>query len=64
MTLNFKVPDLACSACVATITQAVTAVDTAATVNADPKTKQVTIETQHPEAAIKGAITSAGYTIA
>ncbi len=64
MTIDLKVPDLACSDCVNTITQAVIAIDATATVAADPKTKQVTIETQHPEAAIKAAITAAGYTIA
>jgi copper chaperone len=64
MTIDLTVPDLACSACVNTITQAVIAIDATATVAADPKTKQVTIETQQPEATIKAAIKAAGYTIA
>ncbi|MBD2018695.1 heavy-metal-associated domain-containing protein [Leptolyngbya sp. FACHB-36] len=64
MTLQLNVPNMACSACSETITKAVTTVDPAAQVAADPKTKQVTIETQAPETAIKEAITAAGYTVA
>ena len=64
MTLEFKVPDMACAACVTTITKAVTAIDAAAIVEADPKTKQVKIETQQSETAMKHAIVAAGYTVA
>lgn len=64
MTLQLTVPNLACSACSDTITKAIKAIDPAATVQADPKTKQVNIETQAAEAAIKQAITDAGYTVA
>lgn len=64
MTLQLTVPDMACSACVNTITQAVTAIDPSAQIAADPKTKQVNIETQAAETAIKEAIVAAGYTIA
>jgi copper chaperone len=61
MVLELKIPNLACSACVETVTKAV---DTQAQVIADPKTKQVSIVTSAPEAAIQTAITAAGYTIA
>jgi copper chaperone len=64
MTLEFNVPDMACAACATTITKAVTAIDATATVDADPKTKQVKIETQQSEAAIKNLIVAAGYTVA
>ena len=64
MTLTFNVPDMACAACATTITTAVTAIDATATVEADPKTKQVTIETQQSETAIKDSIVAAGYTVA
>lgn len=64
MVLELKIPDLACSACVETVTKAVQAIDTQAQVSADPKTKQVSIMTSAPEAAINAAITAAGYTIA
>jgi copper chaperone len=63
ITLEFKVPNMACSACATTITNAVTAIDPTAKVEADPKTKQVKIETQQPEATVKQAIVAAGYTI-
>lgn len=64
MTLTFNVPDMACAACVTTIATAVTAIDATATVDADPKTKQVIIETQQSETAIKDSIVAAGYTVA
>lgn len=64
MALQFKVPNMACSACATTITKAVTAIDPTAQVNADPKTKLVEIETQHSESEVKQAIVAAGYTVA
>lgn len=64
MTLKLTVPDMACQACVGSITKAVTALDPAAQIDADPKTKQVTIETQADATAVKAAITAAGYTVA
>jgi copper chaperone len=64
MTLELTVPNMACSACSDTITKAIQAIDAAATVQADPKTKLVNIETQATEAEIKQAITNAGYTVA
>ena len=63
MTLEFKVPNMACAACVTTITNAVTAINSTAKVEADPKTKQVKIETQQLETAVMQAIIAAGYTI-
>ena len=61
MTLQLKVPDLACNACAKTITQAVLAVDSTASVQADSKTKQVTVETQASLKSVREAIASAGY---
>ncbi len=63
MTLQFTVPDMACSACATTITNAVTAIDPGAKVAADPATKQVNIETAAPETTVKAAIIAAGYTV-
>jgi len=54
---------MACSACAETITKAVVAIDPMAKVDADPKTKQVKIETAQPEADMKAAIATAGYTV-
>ena len=64
MTLQLKVPNLACSACGDTITGAIRAIDPDAQVQADPKTKLVSVETQAAEPAIKAAILAAGYTVA
>lgn len=64
MALQLKVPNMACSACSDTIAKAVQAIDPGATVQADTKTKLVEIDTQAPEAAIREAIVTAGYTIA
>lgn len=63
MTLQLNVPNMACSACGETITKAVKAVNSTAKVDADPKTKQVIIETQASEVEVKQAITATGYTI-
>ncbi|WNZ27160.1 heavy-metal-associated domain-containing protein [Leptolyngbya sp. NK1-12] len=64
MTLEFTVPNMACSACAETITKAVMALDPAAKIAADPQTKQVKIETGVEATAVKNAITDAGYTVA
>lgn len=61
MTLQLKVPKIACSACVNTVTKAVIAIDPTAKVEADTKTKMVSIETQKSEADIKEAIATVGY---
>jgi copper chaperone len=62
-TLNLTIPDMACGACADTITQAVQGVDTAATVQADTTTKQVSITTSAPTAQVTAAISAAGYTV-
>lgn len=64
MSLQFTVPNMACSACSETITTAIKAIDPSAQVTADPKTKQVSVETQASETRIKTAVTDAGYTVA
>ena len=61
MTLQLKVPNMACSACANTIAKAVQSIDPAANVEADPKTKWVKIQTELPESAIREAIAGAGY---
>ncbi len=73
MTLQLTVPNMACSACATKITKAVKTVsalrnsegtDPAAQINVDPKSKQVNIDTQSNEAAVRDAIITTGYTIA
>ena len=61
MTVKLNVPDMACGACAETITKAVLEIDPQATVKADPKTKQVTVETQVDESLVTKAIAEAGY---
>ena len=61
MTLQLKVPKMACSACVNTIAKAVQSIDPAANVEADPKTKLVKIQTVKSESAIREAIADVGY---
>ncbi|MEA5552141.1 heavy-metal-associated domain-containing protein [Anabaena cylindrica UHCC 0172] len=61
MTIKLTVPGMACSACATNITNAVKAIDTNATVEADPKTKLVNVDTQVSETAIKEALVAAGY---
>lgn len=64
MTLQLKVPNMACSACGDTITKAIKTIDPAAIVQTDSKTKLVQVDTQASEAEISQAITEAGYTVA
>ncbi|HBE18874.1 MAG TPA: heavy metal transporter [Cyanobacteria bacterium UBA11149] len=64
MTLQLKVPNMACSACGETITKAIKTVDAAATVTTDPKSKLVKIETEVSETVVRQAITDAGYSVA
>ena len=61
MTLNLKVPKIACAACVDTVTKAVQTIEPTAEVQADTKTKMVKVQSQQSEAAIKQAIATAGY---
>lgn len=61
MTFKLKVPKMACSACANTIAQAVKTVDPAAVVEADIKTKLVTIQSVKPENKVRKAIASVGY---
>jgi len=61
MTVQLKVPNMACGACGKTITKAVQAIDPNAEVKTDPKTKQLTVETQASESSVREAIAAAGY---
>jgi copper chaperone len=63
MTIQLTVPNMACSACGDMITKAIKAIDPKAAVQADPKTKQVNVETQASEASVKQAIATAGYQV-
>lgn len=62
-TLTLTVPDMACGACAETITKAVHGVDPQATVQADPGTKAVVIQSSVTPEPLKAAIAAAGYTV-
>lgn len=64
MTLQLTVPNMSCSVCASTITKALQAVDANASIQADPTTKLVSVETQASETVIKEALAAAGYPVA
>ena len=61
---TFNVTDMTCGGCAAAITAAIHSVDPGATVNADPATKIVNVESQLPASTIADAIAAAGYRVA
>ncbi len=61
MTIQLKVPNIACSVCVNTVTKTIKSVDADATVDADTKTKIVNVQSQQSENKIKEIIAEAGY---
>jgi copper chaperone len=63
MQTTFTVPDLACGACVDTITQAIHALDPQAKIVASAQTKLVQIESELPAIALQNTIVDAGYTV-
>lgn len=63
MKLQLNVPNMACGSCAKTITNAVKSIDPSAKVEANPKTKQVAVETDAAEADVKAAIKNAGYAV-
>lgn len=63
MNLQFNVPNMACGSCAKTITNAVKSVDQNAKIEANPKTKNVDVETDASETSIKEAIKGAGYAV-
>lgn len=62
--MQFTIPDMACSACVESITKAIKDIDSTASVNADLTTKAVNIDTKASDSSLREAIAAAGYTIA
>lgn len=63
MQTTFTVADLACGACVDTITLAISSIDPIAKVVANPQTKLVQIESELPVVTLQAAIVNAGYTV-
>lgn len=61
MIQQLKIPKMVCSDCVNAITQAIKTVDSTATMQAEPKTKLVSVETQASATVIKEVIAAIGY---
>lgn len=60
--ITFRVEDMTCGHCVATVTKAVKALDGAAHVDIDLPAHAVRVESAQPAAAVEAAIREAGYT--
>jgi copper chaperone len=63
MALKLKVPNIKCSDCRGTITEAITTMEPDAKVDVDVDAKTVTVESAASEESIKQSIVAAGYTI-
>ena len=63
MKLQLNVPNMACGSCAKTITNAVKSIDSSAKVEANPKTKQVAVETEASKTDVRAAIKNAGYAV-
>lgn len=59
--MQLKVPNIVCGGCGKAIAKAIQSIDPNAEVQTDPKTKQVTVETQASLTSIRNAIAAAGY---
>jgi copper chaperone len=59
--IRLQVPDMTCNHCVATITQAVRALDPGAQVEVDLPAKRVTVTSALPRDKLLAAISDAGY---
>jgi len=60
---TFNVTDMTCGGCAAAITAAIRSIDPDATVNADPATKIVNVESRLPASSVADAIAAAGYRV-
>jgi copper chaperone len=59
--LNFEIPNMSCGHCVRAITEAVHAVDPAATVQADLAQHRVQVNTAAAREAVVAQLAAAGY---
>ena len=64
MTIELKVPSIACEVCVETITREIQSHEPEALVEVDLTTKIVKIETKASEASIRQMIAAAGHEVA
>jgi copper chaperone len=59
--VEFKLPDMTCGHCAATVKRTVQALDAGAEVDVDLPTHTVRIDTSADEAALRAALTEEGY---
>ena len=59
--MEFTIPAMSCGHCVKAITQALTQLDSAATVSVDLPAKKVTVQTSQPPEKVAAALAEAGY---
>lgn len=60
--MRFHIENMTCGGCARSVTKAVESVDPKASVNADPVTRTIAVETGASAAAIAEALVDAGYT--
>jgi copper chaperone len=61
--IEFQVEGMSCQHCVAAVTKAIRAQDTAAQVQVDLAAGRVSVESGQPADVLRGAIDEAGYTV-
>jgi copper chaperone len=59
--MKFYLDNMTCGGCARRVTHAVQSIDASASVNADPPTRLVQIQTSVPEEAIVSALREAGF---
>ena len=59
--MEFTIPAMSCGPCVKAITQALTQLDSAATVSVDLPATKVTVQTSQPQEKVAAALAEAGY---
>ncbi len=63
MAIQLNVPSIVCDSCANVVTKAIHKVDAAANVSVDVATKQVAVDTQASESALREAIAAAGHKV-
>lgn len=58
---QFTIPNMACGGCARSVTKALQGVDTDAKVEADLAAHRINVESPASEAALRAALTAAGY---
>lgn len=59
--LSLHIPNMTCGGCVRGVTAAIRAIDAAARVEPDLPARTIAVETRLPEAAVREALSEAGF---